>query len=71
MLALRFRVRLSRYVHDKYLSGVNFYKACNLGGKEKISNADQRVTADITQFSSSIAELYTTIFKPGYKFNNI
>lgn len=64
MLSLRFRVKLSRYVHDKYIRGVNFYKATNLGGDERISHADQRVTSDINNFSNAISELYTTIFKP-------
>lgn len=64
MLALRIRVRLSKYVNDQYLSGTNFYKAVNLGGKNKIDNADQRVTADIEKFSHAISDLYSTIFKP-------
>lgn len=64
MLSLRFRVKISRHVHDKYVRGVNFYKATNLGGDERISHADQRVTSDINNFSTAISELYTTIFKP-------
>jgi len=47
----------------KYLDGTNFYKASNLGNN-KIKNADQRVTADIERFSTEIAELYTSLFKP-------
>jgi ATP-binding cassette subfamily D (ALD) protein 3 len=58
------RVRLSEHVHKVYLTDVNFYKACNLGGSEKIDNADQRVTADIVQFCEELTELYTTVFKP-------
>jgi hypothetical protein len=46
------------------LVGVNFYKACNLGGSERIDNADQRVTADISQFSDEIAGLYASLLKP-------
>jgi ABC-type uncharacterized transport system fused permease/ATPase subunit len=38
ILVIRFRVRLSEYVHNEYLRGVNFYKACNLGS-ERIDNA--------------------------------
>ena len=30
----------------------------------RIDNADQRVTADIVQFSEELADLYTTVFKP-------
>lgn len=64
MLSLRFRIRLSHYVMNEYLSGVNFYKAIHLGGANKIDNADQRVTADISNFSSAISELYSATFKP-------
>lgn len=79
-MVVRFRLRLSQYVHNEYLKGVNFYKAINLGA-EKIDNAyefinsdrwrvayvwisDQRVTSDIKKFSSAIADLYTSLFKP-------
>jgi ABC-type uncharacterized transport system fused permease/ATPase subunit len=64
MLALRIRVKLSNHVNNTYLHGTNFYKAVNLGGADKIENADQRVTADIEKFSHAIADLYSTIFKP-------
>jgi len=64
MLSLRIRVRLSEHVHNEYLKGVNFYKAVNLGGQNKIDNADQRVTSDIDKFSTAISELYVNMFKP-------
>lgn len=63
IISLMFRKRLSEYVHDQYLAGVNFYKACNLGG-DRIDNADQRVTADIKDFSDEIAQLYSSLLKP-------
>jgi ATP-binding cassette subfamily D (ALD) protein 3 len=66
IIALRFRVRLSEYVHDEYLEGVNFYKASNLSTSDggRIENADQRVTADIANFSDEIAKLYASSAKP-------
>eukprot|EP01118_Nematostelium_gracile_P014803 TRINITY_DN5847_c0_g1_i4.p1 TRINITY_DN5847_c0_g1~~TRINITY_DN5847_c0_g1_i4.p1 ORF type:complete len:695 (-),score=231.46 TRINITY_DN5847_c0_g1_i4:90-2174(-) len=64
ILALRFRKRLSQFVNENYLSGVNFYKASHLGGDNRIDNADQRVTADIEKFCEQLANLYTVIFKP-------
>jgi len=48
----------------QYLDGTNFYKACNLGGDARIDNADQRVTADIKDFSDEIASLYASLLKP-------
>src|SRR4051812_33302326 len=64
MVSLRFRKKLSEHVHSVYLQGTNFYKACNLGGSERIDNADQRVTADIKDFSDEIAALYSSLLKP-------
>lgn len=64
MLSLRIRMRLSEHVHNEYLKGVNFYKAVNLGGNNRIDNADQRVTSDIDKFSTAISELYVNMFKP-------
>lgn len=79
-LALKFRKNLTEHVHEKYLSGTNFYKASNLGGQARIDNADQRVTQDIMVFlslksilsityqrqlfSDALSQLYVTIFKP-------
>jgi len=64
ILSLQFRNRLTRHVNNAYLKGVNFYKACNLGGDSRIDNADQRVTADIEKFATSMSNLYTTVSKP-------
>lgn len=62
MLSLRFRTNLSTFVHAKYLDDMTFYKATALDAK--IDNADQRITEDIAKFSSTLAELYSTTFKP-------
>eukprot|EP01117_Protostelium_nocturnum_P003830 TRINITY_DN15096_c0_g1_i1.p1 TRINITY_DN15096_c0_g1~~TRINITY_DN15096_c0_g1_i1.p1 ORF type:complete len:720 (-),score=275.12 TRINITY_DN15096_c0_g1_i1:65-2224(-) len=64
VLSLLFRRRLTIHVNNEYLRGVNFYKACNLGGDSRIDSADQRVTADIEKFSTAISELYTSLSKP-------
>jgi len=64
VLSLLFRRRLTMHVNNEYLRGVNFYKACNLGGDSRIDSADQRVTADIERFSTAISELYTSLSKP-------
>mmetsp|Transcript_24901 Transcript_24901/g.27710 ORF Transcript_24901/g.27710 Transcript_24901/m.27710 type:complete len:717 (+) Transcript_24901:36-2186(+) len=64
LLSLYFRKRLSATVEEQYLDGVSFYKASNIG-ENKIDNADQRITRDVETFCQSLADLYTTIFKPG------
>merc|ERR1712137_580625 len=61
VLALRFRLRLSKCVNKQYIKGVNFYAACNLHG---IHDVDQRVTTDIKQFSEEVAGLFSSLFKP-------
>lgn len=62
-LAISFRTRLMRYVHDLYLNdGRNFYKVMNLDGR--INGADQFITSDVAQFCSALAALYSNISKP-------
>lgn len=61
MLAIRFRKRLSKYMHDKYMRGLTFYKAASV---DSIDNIDQRITQDIEKFCVSISSLYASTFKP-------
>ncbi|CAL1538009.1 unnamed protein product [Lymnaea stagnalis] len=62
MLKLRFRIRLSKYLYDKYLKGFTFYKMSNLDNR--ISNADQLLTQDTEKFCDCVAELYSNLSKP-------
>lgn len=62
MLQLNIRQRLSRHLHDLYLNGMAFYRAANVSSH--LDNIDQRITQDTDKFSSSLATLYGTIFKP-------
>lgn len=62
MLKLRFRMRLSEHLYDKYLKGFTFYKMSNLDNR--ISNADQLLTQDTEKFCDSVAELYSNLSKP-------
>lgn len=61
-LALRFRARLTRHFHQHYLRNMNFYKICNLDSR--ITNPDQRLTADTEKWSDSLAILFVNIPKP-------
>lgn len=62
-LALSFRTRLTRYVHDLYLSpSQTFYKLINLD--TRIEAADQFITSDISKFCESLSSLYSNISKP-------
>ncbi|KAL9935777.1 hypothetical protein V8E36_005354 [Tilletia maclaganii] len=62
-LAIGFRTRLTRYVHDLYLSqNRNWYKIINLDGR--LDSADQYITTDIARFCEHLAALYSNISKP-------
>jgi ATP-binding cassette subfamily D (ALD) long-chain fatty acid import protein len=61
-LALQYRTRLTNYIHKKYLSNMTFYTLSALD--DRIKNADQLITVDVTKFSNSLAELYSNLAKP-------
>ncbi|TAQ86183.1 hypothetical protein B7494_g5477 [Chlorociboria aeruginascens] len=61
-LSLQYRTRLTSYIHDKYLSNMTFYSLSALD--DRIKNADQLITVDVSKFASSLAELYGNLAKP-------
>ncbi|MCJ1243958.1 hypothetical protein MMC30_001155 [Trapelia coarctata] len=61
-LALQYRTRLTNYIHSKYLSNMTFYSLSALD--DRIKNADQLITVDVSNFSNSLAELYSNLAKP-------
>lgn len=61
-LSLQYRTRLTNYIHDKYLSNMTFYSLSTLD--DRIKNADQLITVDVSRFSNSLAELYSNLAKP-------
>ncbi|KAG0164622.1 hypothetical protein DFQ28_003375 [Apophysomyces sp. BC1034] len=62
-LAIGFRTRLTRYVHDLYLDKEKtFYSAINLDGR--IQGADQYITTDVAKFCDTLASLYSNLAKP-------
>ncbi|KAH6847877.1 ABC transporter transmembrane region 2-domain-containing protein [Chaetomium sp. MPI-CAGE-AT-0009] len=61
-LALRYRTRLTEYIHDKYLSKLTFYGISALD--DRVKNADQLIAVDVTKFSNHLAELYSNLAKP-------
>ena len=63
-VSIAFRTRLTRYIHDLYLSdNLNYYKLLNLDGGIG-QGADQFITNDLTLFTASAASLYSSIGKP-------
>jgi len=63
-VAIAFRTRLTRYIHDLYLNdSLNYYKLLNLDGGIG-QGADQFITNDLTLFTASAASLYSSIGKP-------
>ncbi|KAI9706368.1 MAG: hypothetical protein M1836_003373 [Candelina mexicana] len=61
-LSLQYRSRLTHYIHNKYLSNMTFYSLSTLD--DRIKNADQLITVDVSKFSNSLAELYSNLAKP-------
>ena len=61
-LGLRFRTRLTRHLYKKYLAGYTYYQVSNLDNR--ISNADQLLTTDVSKFCDSVADLYSNVAKP-------
>ncbi|CZT10069.1 hypothetical protein WAI453_006391 [Rhynchosporium graminicola] len=61
-LSLQYRTRLTKCIHDKYLSNMTFYSLSALD--DRIKNADQLITVDVSKFSNSLAELYGNLAKP-------
>jgi ATP-binding cassette subfamily D (ALD) long-chain fatty acid import protein len=53
---------LTNYIHSKYLSNMTFHSLSALD--DRIKNADQLITVDVSHFSNSLAELYSNLAKP-------
>ncbi|KAL8936295.1 MAG: hypothetical protein Q9216_005002, partial [Gyalolechia sp. 2 TL-2023] len=63
-VAIAFRTRLTRYIHDLYLhDNLNYYKILNLDGGIG-QGIDQFICNDLTLFTNSAASLYSSIGKP-------
>ena len=63
-LAIAFRTRLSRYIHDLYLNpSLAYYKLHNLDGGIG-QHADHFITQDLANFCDASASLYSSIGKP-------
>jgi len=61
-LAIAFRSRLTKYLHEQYLSDMTYYKIANLD--DRIKNADQSLTQDVMKFCNAFSELYSNLAKP-------
>ena len=61
-LALQYRTRLTNHIHEKYLDKMTFYTLSALD--DRIKNADQLITVDVSRFCNSLAELYSDLTKP-------
>ena len=61
-LALRFKTRLTDHFHQTYLKDMIFYQIGNLDSR--ITNPDQRLTADIEKWSGALSTIYANFTKP-------
>ena len=62
-LAIAFRTRLTRHVHDLYLDQIVYYKVLNLDSRIG-SGADQLICTDIARFCDTLSSLYSNLAKP-------
>ena len=63
-ISIAFRTRLTRYIHDLYLSSnMSYYKMHNLDGSID-QGADQFICQDLTLFCDNAAQLYSSLGKP-------
>jgi ATP-binding cassette subfamily D (ALD) long-chain fatty acid import protein len=63
-VSIAFRTRLTRYIHDLYLTdNNNYYKLMNLDGGIG-QGPDQYITQDLTLFCTAAASLYSSMGKP-------
>ncbi|KAJ1674835.1 ATP-binding cassette long-chain fatty acid transporter pxa1 [Spiromyces aspiralis] len=64
-LSIAFRTRLTRYVHDLYLSdNMTFHKLLLPGTSSCLSNPDQYIATDIARFCSALSSVFSSVGKP-------
>jgi ATP-binding cassette, subfamily D (ALD), member 3 len=61
-LSLNFKQRLTNYFHSTYLKDMVFYQLGNLDSR--VTNPDQRLTADIEKWATSLSTIYSNFSKP-------
>ncbi|KAG2151202.1 ABC transporter transmembrane region 2-domain-containing protein [Suillus bovinus] len=59
-LSLRFRTRLTRYIHDLYLSPAPYLRYYRV----PLHGIDQYITADVDAWAESVAGIYGNLMKP-------
>ncbi len=62
ILGLYFRQNLTKYFHEKYLSGMVYYQITNIDNR--IQNPDQIFTNDIEKWAYALSSLYSNFSKP-------
>ncbi|KAG2097053.1 ABC transporter transmembrane region 2-domain-containing protein [Suillus discolor] len=59
-LSLRFRTRLTRYIHDLYLSSAPYLRYYRV----PLHGIDQYITADVDAWAESVSGIYGNLMKP-------
>ncbi|EGO29364.1 hypothetical protein SERLADRAFT_445189 [Serpula lacrymans var. lacrymans S7.9] len=61
-ISLRIRTRLTRYIHDLYLSSAPHLRYYHIGSE--LEGVDQYITADVEAWADALAGLYGNLLKP-------
>jgi ATP-binding cassette subfamily D (ALD) protein 3 len=68
LMSTWFRENLTREVHRAYMNNRNYYQAAVLmqagSQQSRLDNLDQRIVADLHNFTKMLADLYSRTFKP-------
>ncbi|KAI0042342.1 hypothetical protein FA95DRAFT_1547661 [Auriscalpium vulgare] len=63
-LSIRLRTRLTRYIHDLYLSSDPYLRYYRVKGKDGLEGVDQYITSDVASWAESLSGLYGNLLKP-------
>ncbi|KAF8318737.1 putative peroxisomal half ABC transporter [Clavulina sp. PMI_390] len=63
-LSLKLRTRLTRYIHDLYLTSAPNLRYYRIHGEGGLDGVDQFITSDVIAFCDSLAALYGNVMKP-------
>ena len=62
-LAMVFRSRITKKVHESYFSDMSYYHIANLPGRRDIRDADERIASEVRSVSTRLTNVVTLLIK--------